>query len=372
MVFVRNRLIPLLAVLALIVAACAPAEDVEDVTAPEDEPEDMDEPAEPEDIDAEEEPEEPAQQVTLIAGHFSPAQHPMHAQFFEPLAEHVAEETEGRVELDVHPGAALGPAPEYFDMTVDGVVDMSYGMPVYTPGHFRLTSVVELPFLFDSAEQASAVLQELYETQPAIQEEFEGVEVLALWTHDLGELFTVDEPVASAEDLAGMSIRSPGPIQNALVERVGATPVTVPVPEAYDALERGVVDGIVIGSTALRSFALQEVINYATVGGFFVSPFFLVVNDDSWNRISAEDQEVIRSWIDERMETVPWDFYDSGYEDIFASLPDEGVEVVELDEAELAEWRAIGEEVIEEWIEEREADGLPAREIYEATLELIE
>src|SRR5919106_2603919 len=131
---------------------------------------------------------------------------------------------------------------------------MGWALHGYTPGRFPLTQVVELPFLFDSAVTGTETLWDLYEEFDALQDEYSDTHVVALWTHDVGDLFTTQQPVRSASDVSGLSIRTPAPMQNNRIEALGGSAVGMPAPELYDSLDRGVIDGLMIGHSGVPTF----------------------------------------------------------------------------------------------------------------------
>ena len=209
----------------------------------------------------------------------------------------------------------------------------------------------------------------LYESVPEFAAEYDDVKVLALWTTDVGVLHTVNQPVETLENLRGLKIRSPGPITNNLLEALGTTPVSMPINEVYDSLERGVVDGLVTPYSAITSFGLNEVLGHSTQVPIYVSTLFLVMNKQTWQDLSSDDQEVVNQMAGEELSLQGARAYEEEREAGIEKLEESGVEIHELSEAEFASWREAGERVISEWIEEREAQGIPGRKVYETILE---
>src|SRR6185369_712534 len=101
----------------------------------------------------------PAKPVELILGHFVPTAHEFHAQLLAPWAADVEQRSGGRLRITIHPGGALGPAAAQYKNVTAGAMDIAFGVQSYTPGRFPLTEAAELPFLWRSAEQATAALQ---------------------------------------------------------------------------------------------------------------------------------------------------------------------------------------------------------------------
>lgn len=310
-------------------------------------------------------------EVTLTLGHPFPAGHPIQVRAIEPLVEDVAEATNGTVTMTIVAGGALGAGPGVYENTVSGAQDAGWALQGYTPGRFPLTDVVELPFTFGSATEATDVLWSLYEEFPEFQAEYDDVHVLGLWTHDVGDLWTAGSDVSTMEDTQGLTLRAPGPLQSRLIEELGGSSVSLPAPELYDSLERGVIDGLMIPASALESFGLFEVVDRGVACDCYVAAHFLAVNQTSWDQLSDEQQAAIDEVAGRTFSLRAAEVYDEEYEQVQASLADEGIEVVELDDAELDRWRQAGQVVVDGWIADREAEGAPGQEMYDRLTELV-
>src|SRR5699024_3159296 len=117
---------------------------------------------------------------------------------------------------------------------------------------------------------------------------------LRLFTSDPGQIYTIRKRVNSIKDLEGTRIRSPSAVTNEWLESLDATPDSMPMNENYEALESGVVDGTIAPWEAVKAWSLDEVIYYATVGDFYMTTFYAVMNEDSWEALSDEQQTAIQ------------------------------------------------------------------------------
>lgn len=351
----------------LVLAACGNDDD----TADTDDGDAADEPAGDETEDTEDEAADEVDMgdpVTLNLGHPFPAEHHIQVNMIEPLVEDIAEATDGTVTIEIHPAQALTAPTDAYDNAVSGAIDIGWALNGYTPGRFPLTSIVGLPFTFESAEQATDALWDLYEEFAELQEEYGDSKVIALWTHDVGNLYTVGHEVTEP-DLSGLTLRAPGPIQTDLIEAMGGAGVGMPAPELYDSLERGVIDGLMIGDTGIPSFALHEVVDHVTVGNFFVGAEFIVMNQGSWDSLSEAQQEAIDGLIGRELSHVGAASYDRGnQEDV--DFEEWGFTVTDvLDDIE--PWEEAAAPVVDDWIAAREADGAPGQAMYDRLLEIV-
>ncbi|MGB7433614.1 MAG: C4-dicarboxylate ABC transporter, partial [Ahrensia sp.] len=141
-----------------------------------------------------------AQEVTLRLHQFLPPQSTVPAQLLTPWAQKVEQESDGRIKIEMFHAMALGGRPpELISQVRDGVVDIVYTLPGYTPGTFPRVELVELPFMGTDAETTSRVYWDLYDTEMR-DTDFKDFHILATWVHGPGVLHTKGEAVTSLDD----------------------------------------------------------------------------------------------------------------------------------------------------------------------------
>src|SRR5690606_19836269 len=104
-----------------------------------------------------------------------------------------------------------GNADEQYNLAVDGSADIALSVHGYTPGKFPLTSVGDLPFIAESSEEGSIIMQKLYEEFPEIQQEHADVTPLWLFGGEQVQILSAKKPINSLEDMKGLKVRSPNP-----------------------------------------------------------------------------------------------------------------------------------------------------------------
>lgn len=304
----------------------------------------------------------------LKLGHYVPAGH-FFSQYLERWGDTLRERSDGRLEITIFPGAQMGPTPRYYDMAREGVVDIAWVLHGATPGRFPLTELINLPFLVGSAEIGTKVLND-----PALraylEPEHEGVKVLYLLTHQPGNLHTRETPVRTPADMEGLRVRFAAATIREYVAALGGTPVGVPPPEIAEALQKGTIDGVFIDyGGAHTAFKLGGLVDYTTELYAYVTSFGVVMNQDSFDRLPPDLQELIvetTTGVSEEIGKL-WDAADAPGK---TYLQAEGGEVIELTPEEMAVFRQIGEEVTEKVVADLAGQGLPAQEVYELMREL--
>lgn len=384
-----SRSLAAVAAIALVVAACGgdddtdgapeatdePAEEAADDTEADDEASTDEEPADDEADDEAEDGADDEQDfgdpVTLTMGHPFPPYDPIQVDVWEPWVEEVREATGGTVDIEIHAGGALAPGPQVYENTVGGAQDIGWTLPGYTPGRFPITQIIEAPFVFENAQQGTEVAWELWEEFDAWQDEFSDVEVLSIWAMDTGDLFTRDQPVETLEDLAGLTIRSPAPLQTQALETMGASAVGMPAPEIYDSVERGVIDGYKLANSATRVFDLGPTTSYRTACNCYTGAFVLVMNQGAWDQLSPAQQDAITglSGFDLAMRLA--DRHQAAGDEVADTYwPEHDVETIELSDEEFDRWRDAVQPVFDQWIEERESEGVPGQAMADRLFEL--
>lgn len=227
----------------------------------------------------------------LTFANFMPPTNPYEKGAFQPFAEKVKEATGGDITVHVFSGGELGPGPvEQYSRAVDGVADLAVGLQGYTAANFPLTLLTELPGVLDEATGTDTVWKNI----DLLKSEYQRVQLVSLWTNSTNILYTRNKPVRTLADVKGMKIRVPSRNAGLIVEAWGGTPVSMAVSEIYNSMQTGVIDGALIDGTGTKAFKLGEVANYLTVGmETTISPFFIVMNKDSFEGLSADQQAAV-------------------------------------------------------------------------------
>jgi TRAP-type transport system periplasmic protein len=303
-------------------------------------------------------------EVTLTFGHPFPATDPIQVNVWEPWVEEIRAASDGTINIEIHAGGALGPPPQVYENVVSGAQDIGWTLPGYTPGRFPITQIIEAPFAFSDPVEGTEVANELWAEFDEFQAEYDDVKMLALWAMDTGDLFTRDRRVETLEDLSGLTIRSPAPLQSAALEAMGAAAVGMPAPDIYDAVERGVIDGYKLANSATRVFDLGATTAYRTVCNCYTGAFVLVMNPQAWDSLSPAQQQVMEDHAGLDLALRVSAEHVAMADEVAATYwPEHGVESVELSEEEFDRWRAAVQPVLDGWIAEREADGVPGQQM---------
>jgi TRAP-type transport system periplasmic protein len=295
--------------------------------------------------------------------------HGHHTQVLVPWSKMIEEKSGGRLKVVLFPGSTLGKPADHADLVKNGIADMGFISPGYTPGRFPLVSVAELPLLFKSGKGASQAVWSLYDKH--LKKEFAGTKMLWIWVHPPGQFHLAKKPVRVVEDLGGLKIRAATPMLTNMVRALGATPVSIAAPETYNALERGVVDGTIFPWEAISSFKIAEVLKYHVASGLYVAPLFTLMNQKKYDSLPPDLRKVIDdlsgNWGAEFNGKV-WDQNELvGIE----AIKKAGGIIYTLPPEERQRWAAKFKPVEEDWLKSMEAKGLPGRQLLNDLREAI-
>jgi TRAP-type C4-dicarboxylate transport system substrate-binding protein len=234
----------------------------------------------------------PAAAVEIKLAHFMSPKHPMDRFIMRPWAEEIAKLSGGSMTVRIFPGGALGKGPvAQFKRAVDGVADITFGLPGFTSQLFPRTGMIELPGVaIDAIDGAN----KLWNAFDLLAPEWRRVEVLALWVNESQVLMTRKKPIRTIADMKDMKFRVPSKAQGKSIRALGAVPVFMPINRVYNALNTGVIDGVLTGPSTIQSFKFSEVAKYYTVGlPLGRSPFFLVMNKGSFSKLSKTHRDLV-------------------------------------------------------------------------------
>lgn len=284
-----------------------------------------------------------------------PPQHPF-TKLFDQWGKDVEKATAGRITVTVFASNTLSPPMQVYDNTVKGVVDVGTCLLAYSPGRLPLSEVLQQPLGYRNGHQATRLANEYYKKFKP--KEFDDVHVLFLHGAAPGFIFTKG-PVTSLAGIRGLRIKANA--ENAdMVKALGASPVTMPVSETYDALSRGLVDGALFPIEALQGFKIGEVVK-TVLEDFsmsYMTSMYAVMNKDKWNAISPADQKAIDKINEEYIEKAGklWVELDNN---AMAFAKGKGVTFVRVSKEDEEATAAKMKPILDDYVKMTKAKGLP-------------
>lgn len=176
----------------------------------------------------------------------------------------VEEASEGTLIIEHYPGGTLGSSPKaQLKLVEDGVVDIAEVVAAYTPGRFPELSLFELPFEFDSSEQAGLTSWKLYEK--GLLTGFENIEMIGFGQVGPYTIHTRKD-ISEPGQLEGMKLRAGGPTQGKIIEQIKAIPIGgIGATKMAEAISRRVLDGGLMDDGNLFNFRISDATKYHVV-----------------------------------------------------------------------------------------------------------
>ena len=305
-----------------------------------------------------------AQEKTIRVGNWLPMHHLIVTGILQPWAEAIEVETDGELKLEIMT-SSLGPPPAYFDMVLDGTVDVGWGVSGHNPGRFTMTQVMDLPFSSPDPWAGSAAAWLTYRRYGDQYGEHDGAHVVGLFVHSIPYLHTRGEPITDLAGLEGLKVRVGGNVTGRIISELGGTPVQLPPTEAQTAMSRGVADAITFPMESIAFFSITPAIKgtVAIPGGLYTDTFWIAFNQGVWDGLSDEHKAAVEKHSGMAIAMLAGWAWTNGDTIGEAALEEAGVEFASFDEASVGEMKSRLTALETEWLAEAEGRGLAGQEI---------
>jgi tripartite ATP-independent transporter DctP family solute receptor len=235
-----------------------------------------------------------AQEITLRSADIHPDGYPT-VEAVKYMGELLSQRTNGRIKIEVTNNAALGTEKDTIEQTRFGVIDMNRVNAAPFNNLVPQTVVLGLPFLFRSTEHMHKTVDGPIGDEVLAAFEPHGLIGLAFYDSGARSFYSTKKPVEKLEDLKGMKVRvQQSDLWIAMMEAFGANATPMPFGEVYSSLETGVVDAAENNWPSYESSRHFEVAKNYTLTEHSLNPEILVISKISWDKLSADDQKVLK------------------------------------------------------------------------------
>ena len=279
----------------------------------------------------------------------------------KPWMADVTQRTNGKVKFNYFPNQQLGKASDLLNLTQSGVVDIGYIAPAYASDKMPLSAVVELPGQFTSSCDGTMAYWKMARGGGILdKDEYQpnGIRLMLMVPLPPYKIFTSKQKISSVQDVAGLKLRTTGS-QDLTARSVNAVPVRMSAPDAYQALSRGTLDGLLFPDESIASYGLTKLVKHATVGASFGS--FIVaysIRQDAWNHLPDDVKQAMDA-ASEAMEQRICKEVDDSQAVTEKKLQASGVSYDALPPATVKELQAKLDGVSKAWAEDLDKRGKP-------------
>jgi TRAP-type transport system periplasmic protein len=241
----------------------------------------------------------PAAAGTVKFGHVAP---PFHGQAkgVDAFADYVKDKTSGKIDIATFPAGQLGGERSMAEQVQAGTLQIAALTTAVLQNFVPESAILDMPFIFPDRKTAYATLDDP-EVKERIFSYFPKKGFIAIgWTENEIRDFTNNKrPVRTPDDIKGLKVRvMESPAYLDTFKQLGASPVGIPFPETYNALQTGVIDAQEnpILTSILMKFT--EVTKYVTRTQHCLTECVIVVSVDYWNSLTPEEQQIFREAAD--------------------------------------------------------------------------
>ena len=302
-----------------------------------------------------------AEPVVLKYGWMGPATEPTYVRSMAPFGKHLTQQSNGTVKVDMYPGGALGKDPNaQLTDVLEGVLDIAFIIPSYTPGRFPDNELFEMPGIFRDAGEATLVMWRMHEK--GMLRGYEGLHVLQLAT-TYPNLIHTKGAIKGLDDVKGLKLRVSGSIAADTVTALGAVAVGMPVNSAAEGVSRGVLDGTVSDWNTYAAFRLTDVAPVHLGVRMGQAPMLVAMTQARYDSLPQEAKDALGKIAYEKLSREVAAIHDeiaTTWQDKVKTL--RGHEMINLNEAQTATFETLTKPVVDAWI----AKGPKNRALFDA------
>jgi len=315
-----------------------------------------------------------ADTIELKVADSFPAGHYLVELMLKPWMADVTKRTNGKVKFRYFPNQQLGKATDLLNLTQSGVVDIGYIAPAYASDKMPLSSVEELPGEFTSSCAGATAYWKMARDGGILdKDEYKpnGIRLMLMVPLPAYKIFTSKQKIETVKDIEGLKLRTTGGAQDITARTIGAVPVRMSAPDAYQALSRGTLDGLLFPDESISSYGLAKLVKHATVGTSFGS--FIVaysIRQDTWNHLPDDVKQAMDA-ASEAMEPQICKAVDDSMLATQKKLQDGGTSYDTLPAATVQELQTKMKSVGKVWAEDLDKRGKPGTPVLQEFEKLL-
>lgn len=278
-------------------------------------------------------------------------EHPQ-GQGAKKFAELVEGKSGGKIKVRIFPSGQLGGDIPNVSSLQGGTLDLMVLNAGLLVGIVKDFAVLDMPFLFNTGEEADAVVdgpvgRKLFDKLPE-----KGLVGLGYFELGFRNVTNSRRPIAKLEDFSGIKLRVlQSPLFIELFNTLGANTVAMPFPEVYTALEQKVIDGQENPYTVVLDSKFQEVQKFVSATRHIYNPQSVLISKRTWDKLSAEEKKIVQDSIDEA-KIYQRQVSRQKADEALAALKKAGMQANDLPPAEIARIKEKAKPVIDKYAKE--------------------
>ena len=275
----------------------------------------------------------------------------------EQFKEKLETESDGRIQVELYPNGSLFPSDrEAIEAVQLGNVEMTIPAVAALSSFNKKFMVFDLPFLFDTYEEVYNALDGELGQELLTELEENNIKGLVFGANGFRHMTNNEGPIESPDDLKGLKFRTmESPVQTDSFKAWGANASPFAFGELYTAIQQGTYDGMENPISLIYTHKFYEVQDYLTLSGHFYAPTALLINNDFYNSLPEDLQElVMEAALEYRTEQRK--LAEQQDKEWVEELKEFGMQVNELTDEQKEEFRTAAESVYDQYASEISED----------------
>lgn len=284
---------------------------------------------------------------------------------FEYWTGEIEAATEGRVKFRKHYASVLGKVTDFLKMVSGvGVADVGNMISLYNQWTLPLCAGTMQPFITKDIDVQGRAFAKLYNEWAPMREEWVKNNLKPLWWYVIDPyMLVIKEKITKLDDLRGKKIWGAGGFAE-IIKKFDINQVFFPAAQAYEALQKGTLDGVIFPYTPINNFKFNEVckvfVDMSFAGGQAIC--VQAINLDVWDKISPGDQKKIET-ISAEMHDWYMDYYKKARIRMDDFYRNQGVTFISFSPEEQARIKSrCAETLWADWIAKCQERNVPAEE----------
>lgn len=275
--------------------------------------------------------------ILRVSAHI-PGQSPAVQDVFEPAFRRLQVMSKGAIGVAAYWGGSLHPEREGIEALKNGLTDLCPVYSAWDADLFPAAQILSLPFIFASAEQATAVSEKLYRPFFSQDVEKHGIHMGRMVATSEYNLFS-RSPIRTLSDLSGQKIACSNGVESDIFHALGAIPVGCSTPEAKKQFESGNVFAVSISDSAAQTVGLYKFAKFRTSANLVRVNLEYGLSPSFWQKLPPHLQTVLNQWLRALAQAGAQIFYGLSGAKACAIFQEAGIEFIHLNPAEQDVWR---------------------------------
>jgi C4-dicarboxylate-binding protein DctP len=268
----------------------------------------------------------------------------------EAFEKEVEAKSNGEIQVEIYPAAQLYKDSEVPQAVSSGAIEMGVASITQFAGTIPAVDIFYVPFMFTSEDMVRKAVAHDSPIRSALDDAILNTGARVLWWQAYGGAIMLSKggPLKTPADIRNKKVRVFGKTLGEFVTATGGVPVMTSGSEQYVAYQRGTVDAGMTGVSGVQSRKLWQVMDTITVTNHADVEFLVLINEDFWQGLPAEQQQIITE-AGRKVEAELRDKMSKIEADAFAAAKAEGMGIYEPTAEEMAAWREASAPVIEQY-----------------------